>query len=125
MSIRESIERAKTMLACGELSLIVGYAIGSTQERRRPMLAATADDAATLVVDAACVDNLAMYATRVEGEGRVGIFLRPSGVRALNVLAAESQIDASRFVIFAFDVDADGAVHAIKGDTLDAFGDRL
>lgn len=125
MSIGISIERAKSMLAAGEVSLIVGYAIGSTNDRRRPMLATNVDDAAKLVVDAACVDNLAMYTTRVGEAKRVGIFLRSSGVRAMNVLAAESQIDPTRFVIFAFDVDASGNVSAMEGSSLEEFRDRL
>jgi len=80
-----------------------------------------------LVLDGQCEYNLVTYVAtpeRLADADKVAIFVQPAGVRALNVLAAEGQIDPDRFTLLAFEL-ADGEVKVLQGSELADFGDLV
>ncbi len=108
MSIEEQYRtRAKELLSGGAVKMVIGYGKGSNAKRRRPIFISSADEVERLVLDDACITNLSGYLVSeglLSDEKRVAVFLRPEGIRAINILAAESQLDAEQIVIFGFDV---------------------
>jgi formate dehydrogenase (coenzyme F420) beta subunit len=96
----------KELLANGSIKMAIGYRPGSTPERRRPLFIRTPEEADQLVLDSTCMTNLSGYLVTeglLSDEKQVGIFLRPEGIRSINILAAEYQLNADQIVIFGFD----------------------
>ncbi len=96
----------KELLASGSVKMVIGYKPGSTPDRRRPLFIRSSDDADQLVLDSTCITNLSGYLVAeglLSDEKRVGIFLRPEGIRSINILAAEYQLNMDQIVIFGFD----------------------
>ena len=128
MSIEEQYRtRAKELLSGGAVKMVIGYGKGSNASRRRPIFISSADDVERLVLDDACITNLSGYLVSeglLSDEKRVAVFLRPEGIRAINILAAESQLDADQIVIFGFDV-AGNEVKALKGIHVEEFSDVI
>ena len=128
MSIEEQYRtRAKELLSGGAVKMVIGYGKGSNAKRRRPIFISSADEVERLVLDDACITNLSGYLVSeglLSDEKRVAVFLRPEGIRAINILAAESQLDAEQIVIFGFDV-AGNEVTALKGINVEEFSDII
>jgi formate dehydrogenase subunit beta len=124
MSIEQQYRtRAKELLSSGEVKMVIGYGPGTTPDRRRPLFISSADETERLVLDSACIANLSGYLVTeglLSDEKRVAIFLRPEGVRAINVLAAESQLDPAQIVIIGFD-SPKGELKALQGSSVDDF----
>jgi len=128
MSIEEQYRtRAKELLAGGAVKMVIGYGKGTTGERRRPIFITSPDEVERLVLDEACITNLSGYLVSeglLSDEKRVAVFLRPEGVRAVNILAAESQLDSDQLVIFGFDV-VGNEIKALKGIHVEEFADVI
>ena len=128
MSIEEQYRtRAKELLSGGAVKMVIGYGKGSTSDRRRPLFISSADEVDRFVLDDACITNLSGYLVSeglLSDEKRVAVFLRPEGIRAINILAAESQLDAEQIVIFGFDVIGK-EVKALKGIHVEEFSDVI
>ena len=124
MSIQEQYrKKAAELLASGEVKIIIGYGAGSNADRRRALFIRSADDASLLHVDAACDANLSGYLVSeglLSDKKKVGIFLRPEGIRSVNILAAESQLDPLQIVIFGFN-DDNGSLTALQGSSVNDF----
>lgn len=116
-------EKAVELLASEEVKLVIGYRAGTTAGRRRALFARSGKEAARLCLDDHCNANLAGYLV-TEGlladRKKVAVFLRPEGIRSVNVLAAESQLDPAQVVILGFE-ERDGAIGAIEGRHIDDF----
>lgn len=114
---------AAGLLSSGEVKLVIGFGMGTTPDRRRPLFVRTPEEAGRLVLDASCIANLSVYLVQ-EGllaDGRkVGIFLDPEGIRSINILAAEAQLDPEQIVILGYDI-VDGKVSCIEGRTASDF----
>ena len=98
--------RAKELLLNGSVKMVIGYGAGSTSERRRPLFMRSLEEADQFLLDSNCISNLSGYLVTeglLSDEKRVAIFLRPEGIRAVNILAAESQLNADQIIIFGFD----------------------
>ena len=96
----------KELLASGSVKMVIGYKPGSTPDRRRPLFIRTSEEADQLVLDSTCMTNLSRYLVTeglLSDEKRVGIFLRPEGIRSINILAAEYQLNIEQIVILGFD----------------------
>jgi len=107
--------------------MVIGYGKGTTGERRRPIFITSPDEVERLVLDEACITNLSGYLVSeglLSDEKRVAVFLRPEGVRAVNILAAESQLDSDQLVIFGFDV-VGNEIKALKGIHVEEFADVI
>ncbi len=102
--------KARELLAAGAVQLVVGYAAGSEPGRTRPCFVRTPAEADGLIWNEHCRQNLATYLQKpeVRAFGRVALVARPSTLRALLQLAAESQLGEGRVV--ALFVTDDGAV---------------
>ncbi|MCF8382389.1 MAG: 4Fe-4S dicluster domain-containing protein [Chlorobium sp.] len=128
MSIQEQYrKRAAELLASGEVKIIIGYGAGSTPDRRRALFIRSADDASLLHVDAACDANLSGYLVSeglLSDRKKVGIFLRPEGIRSVNILAAESQLDPLQIVIIGFNVE-NGSLAALQGSGVNDFSSLI
>ena len=85
--------KAKELLAAGTVKVVIGYGKGAG-DSRRPVFVRTAERAGDLVVDTACVQNLATYLTKpeVRALGRMAIVATPSILRSILQLAAEKQL---------------------------------
>lgn len=87
------VSQAKELLDSGAVQVVIGYAVG-TNGTRRPHLARSAAQAARLVFDEACVQNLAGYLVKPEVKrlGKAAILARTATARAALQLMAERQI---------------------------------
>lgn len=97
-------EHAKHLLESAAVKVVIGYGLG-TRGARRPVFVRNPGQVAKLVVDAACVQNLATYLTRreVKAMGRVALVARPTTLRALLQLMAERQVKDADVVALALD----------------------
>lgn len=116
---------AASLLSSGEVKLVIGFGAGTTADRRRPLFARTAEAAEKFVLDAACIANLTTYLV-TEGlltDGRkVALFLKPDGIRSLNILIAESQIRPEQIVILGYTVE-NGEVRPLEGRGIGDFAE--
>ena len=96
--------RAKELLEQGEIKVVLGYAKG-TGEFRRPHFARKPEQVDRLVLDEACTQNLAVYATRPEVKrlGKMAMVSLPSTQRALLQLMAERQLRDGEVIVLAID----------------------
>ena len=88
-------QTAATLLAQGEVSLVVGYAPGSLPGQMVPAFATRPEDAATLAWNERCGTNLAVYlpeALRRKDGGKVGLVVKSCDAKAVVGLLRESQL---------------------------------
>ncbi|MEI6639425.1 MAG: 4Fe-4S ferredoxin [Chlorobium sp.] len=124
MTIQEKYKaRVKELLSTGAVKMVIGYKPGSTAERRRPLFMRSPEEADQLVLDTACIANLAGYLVAeglLSDDKRVGIFLKPDGIRSINILAAEAQLNIDQIVVLGFDIDGQ-EVNALEGESAGDF----
>jgi ferredoxin len=131
MGIQEQYRsEAASLLSSGEVKLVIGFGAGSTTDRRRPLFARTAAEAEQFVLDAACIANLSTYLVSegllTDGK-KVAIFLKPDGLRSINILIAEAQLKPEQVVILGYAID-NGEVNPLQGRSISDFtdlGDRI
>ena len=119
--------RAKELLSSGTVKMVIGYKPGSTPDRRRPLFIRTAEEANRLVLDSACITNLSGYLVTeglLSDEKKVAIFLRPEGIRSINILAAESQLNPEQIIVLGFD-STGSVVKALEGTHAENFSELL
>lgn len=92
--------KAKELLSTNAVQVVVGYAEG-TIGRRRATFARTADEADRLVMDAACVQNLATYLAKAELKklGRIALVALPQTQRAVLQLMSERQLRSDELTL--------------------------
>jgi ferredoxin len=88
------IAKAKELLRSQETAFIIGYTMIPGTDRTRPFIAKTEADADKLVFNNKCVNNLAVYLTRIKKpkEGKMGIVAKGCDIRAVVALMQEQQI---------------------------------
>lgn len=119
--------RVKELLASAAVKMVIGYKQGSTPDRRRPLFVRSFEEADQLILDSSCIANLSGYLVTeglLSDEKRVGIFLRPEGIRSLNILAAESQLNVDQIIIFGFD-STGREVRALQGEQVGNFSEFI
>lgn len=117
--------RAKELLSNGEVKLVIGYTGGTTSDRRRPVFVSSSADVDRLVLDSLCIANLSGYLVTeglLSDEKRVAVFLRPEGIRSINILAAENQLNPDQVVIFGFE-PAGNDIRSLEGGNALDFSD--
>jgi ferredoxin len=125
--LNELIKKAKELLTGGEVELVIGFAKGSTPERRRAAFCRTAAEIDSLVLDGECKDNLAWYLVReniLKSVKKVAVFLQMEGIRSLNILAAEDQLNPEQIVILGYKID-NGSVQSLSGSTVKDFDSEI
>jgi ferredoxin len=95
---------AKRLLEQGDVQVVVGYGKG-TGPIRRPYFAREVAQVERLVLDEACTQNLAGYATRQEVKrlGKMALVALPSTQRAILQLMAERQLREGELTVLAVD----------------------
>jgi ferredoxin len=128
MGIQEQYRNeAKDLLSSGRVKMVIGYGAGSKSDRRRPVFIRSADDTDRLLVDAACDANLSGYLVTeglLSDEKHVAVYLKPDGIRSINILAAEAQINPDQVVILGFDIK-ENDVRAIQGRNVNDFSELI
>ncbi len=127
MQSSELTTKAKEYLRIAKVDLVIGYLEGTTKDRRRAGFIRSAEEADNLVLDERCEDNLAVYLVKENLLARykkVAIFLNPAGIRTINVLASEEQIEADKIVILGFEITG-GDVRILDGESVDDFSELI
>ena len=115
--------KVKELLAKGTVKMVIGYKPGTTDDRRRPHFIRTPEEADQLVLDSACITNLSGYllSEGLLSDGKtVGIFLKPDGIRSINILAAEAQLNIEQILILGFDSNTN-ELTALEGEKVEEF----
>jgi formate dehydrogenase (coenzyme F420) beta subunit len=97
------INKVTELLEDKTIDVFIGYEKGSA-DRVRATFVRTADQAAKLIFDESCTQNLAGYLLKHEVKrlGKIGILANVSALRSMMQLASEFQIkDAEVLVLFA------------------------
>lgn len=104
------IERARQLIASGEVSSVLGWREGEFFYDVSPSFFESADDLQNFVWNDFCGANLSKFATKAEG--RVLLFLKPCDCKSLNGLLCEHKIDRENVYIIA--VPCEGMVDIKK-----------
>ena len=95
------IERARELLASGEVNRVLAWEKGENDFDRTPAVF-TADNVDSLVYDGLCGPNLSKYLVgEMEREGKILVFLKPCDSYSYNQLATEHRIDLDKIVPIA------------------------
>ncbi len=84
-------QRARELLASGEVTCVVGYSDGTAPLRAVPFFARTPEDCDRLVYNQSCANNLALYF--VQSPERMAILGKGCDLRSLAILLAEHQLE--------------------------------
>jgi coenzyme F420-reducing hydrogenase delta subunit/ferredoxin len=115
-------EKARELLASGQVSCVIGYERG-TQGRARPAFIYNPEDAGRLIWSPECTHNLVTYVRQKLHQGNgshkeeppkpIAVIVKPCDSRAINVLLAENQF--SREQVHVIGVVCDGIQDAARG----------
>jgi len=92
-------ERARALLASGQVTLVLGHGAGSVPFRTVPAFIDVPEDAERLVWNPFCVNNLAVYLPALAGAGRVAVVAKGCDARSLVTLIQEHQVPRNRVMI--------------------------
>ncbi len=120
-NIDEKLQKiAKDLLESGEVSLIIGFAVGSSPQRMRPVFITKAEDVNRLSFNHHAVQDLAVFLKKPEVKkfGKIGIVVKGCDEKALNTLIQEYQVSRDNIKIIG--VECNGVIRqnlADKGET--------
>jgi ferredoxin len=100
-------ELAARLLAEEQVDVFIGYGPGSLPLRATPVFLRDAQEAAGLVWDPTCENNLALYLSRFPKQ-RVGVVVKACDARALVELLREKQVDRKQ--LYVVGVPCDGVI---------------
>lgn len=91
--VHELRDTARTLLAGGQVSCVIGYEVGP-RGRTRPAFAASPDEVERLAWNQDCTHNLTTYlrGRLHKPEDRVAVVVKACDSRAINVLLAENKL---------------------------------
>ncbi len=120
-NIDEKLQKiAKDLLESGEVSLVIGFAVGSSPQRMRPVFITKAEDVNRLSFNHHAVQDLAVFLKKPEVKkfGKIGIVVKGCDEKALNALIQEYQVSRDNIKIIG--VECNGVIRqnlADKGET--------
>ncbi|WKZ33481.1 MAG: 4Fe-4S dicluster domain-containing protein [Thermodesulfobacteriota bacterium] len=89
-------QKAKELLASGEVKVVIGYGWNRAKTRTTPVFITDAADTGQLVWNPLCVNNLSVYLTRkfkdIQALGKPAIVAKGCDIRNIAVLISEAQI---------------------------------
>lgn len=95
-------QKAATLLADGEVSVVAGYSRGSLPEQMVPAFLADPAGAEALDWNERCVSNLSVYLPQLlKREGKVGLVVKSCDAKAAVTLVRENQLDRDRVVLIS------------------------
>jgi len=116
-------DKARELLASGQVRLVLGYEAGSVPFRTAPAFIEAPADAERLVWNPFCTNNLAVYLPAAVGAGRVAVMAKGCDARSIVTLIQEHQVPRERVVILGVPctgmaetarlAGADGSLHGI------------
>lgn len=92
-------ETAARLLCEGRVALVVGYEAGSVPFRTAPAFIRRPEEAARLVWNPFCTNNLAVYLPRLKGAGPIGLLAKGCDARSAVTLIQEHQLPREQVVI--------------------------
>jgi ferredoxin len=92
-------DKARELLASGQVRLVLGYEAGSVPFRTAPAFIQNAADADRLVWNPFCTNNLAVYLPAAVSAGRVAVVAKGCDARSIVTLIQEHQVPRERIVI--------------------------
>jgi ferredoxin len=115
MEIARLRQDAAALLADGRAKMVIGFR--ARGERRVPAFITDPKQAADLVLDDACIANLASYLRKTELKRfrPIALVARPAVLRSLVLLAAESQVAEGEVLALAIGPDAYHGVVDLAG----------
>lgn len=115
-------ETCRSLLAGGEVQVVLGYAQPSPGAAVVPAIITRAEDCDTLVWNDRCEANLTAYLKRKEinALGKAAVVVKGCDARTLVVLEKESQIDRSQVVVIGMACGGVGSPLSPKCATCDA-----
>ncbi|MGI6219682.1 MAG: 4Fe-4S binding protein [Bacteroidaceae bacterium] len=95
-------ENIANQLANGTISMVIGYREGSNPQKTRPFFCTSAEEAAQLILDNRCTNNIAVYLTKKEllKDGRIGVLATLNVLKSALQLMQENQINTEKFLFF-------------------------
>jgi formate dehydrogenase (coenzyme F420) beta subunit len=115
--------RARELLESGKVRAVLGYRPGRVSVLAEPVFITAPEDTATLIVDATCVENLALYLVnekkREKAKGTldkrpVAIVAKGCDARAINVLLQENYIKREEAIILGVSCENGGVIDTKK-----------
>jgi len=116
-------DKARELLASGQVRLVLGYEAGSVPFRTAPAFIEAPADAERLVWNPFCTNNLAVYLPAAVSAGRVAVVAKGCDARSIVTLIQEHQIPREQVVILGVPctgmvetarlAGADGSLHGI------------
>ena len=92
-------DKAKELLASGDVKAVIGYKAGSVPFKCAPCFAETAEDAERLVWNPTCVNNLSVYLPSAVKQGKVAVVVKPCDAKSVVELLKEHQIERENVVV--------------------------
>lgn len=92
-------EKAKELLASGDVSVVIGWGGGWNPAKASPLFARNAEDADKLVFNPFCYNNLAVYLPRMNE--KVAIISTPCETGSIVALLAEGKITKENVVVIS------------------------
>jgi len=106
-------EKARELLESGEAGVVIGYGWNRSKTRTTPVFITKGEDAAQLIFNPLCVNNLSVYLTRkfkdIKALGRPAIVAKGCDIRNIVVLITEAQI--KREDVFIIGMTCEGVVY--------------
>jgi ferredoxin len=98
-------EKAAALLSEGTVGLVIGYEQGT--HGTRPKFCRKAEDAAALILNDKCLNNIGVYLTKPEliGSGKVAVTATLAVMRTVVQLTAEHQLTDGNVIVLAIDGD--------------------
>lgn len=90
-------EKAKELLTAGKVDLVIGYEAGTYKNCTTPSFAKTTEDVNKFVWNKNCVNNLAIYLTKIKG--KIGIVAKGCDVKSIVGIIQENQIRREDVII--------------------------
>lgn len=102
-------EKAKELLSSGRVDIVIGYEAGTYKNCTTPSFAKTAEDVDKFVWNKNCVNNLAIYLTKIKG--KIGIVAKDCDIKSIVGIIQENQIKKEDVVIIGMvceEIEIDG-----------------
>jgi ferredoxin len=92
--------KVKELIGAGAVKVFIGYGKG-TGNTKRALFVEKQEEAAELVFDSTCIQNLAVYITKheVKGKGKMGIAATLPVMRSIIQLASEYQVSDKNLLV--------------------------
>jgi formate dehydrogenase (coenzyme F420) beta subunit len=108
---------AKELLESKKVSVVVGYSNGSISGKTQTLIARTPEQAAKFIFNKYCVNNLAIYLTKVYKLPKpIGLFVKGCDAKTIVGLIQEHQV--KREDVYIIGLNCEGVTESLNGELL-------